>query len=316
MKPKRYFLCIIAILCNFSPIPAQEKKADVVDRNVKNNVIPFILSRNKTTLLVRIGDARPLKIVLDTGMGWDGLIVYNPDLRDSLHLINPQTANLGGAGQGSAQTALVSDSMSFSIGNSEFKNQRIVVLQNESFKGFPSDGVMGYSLFGHFAVEVNYDDSTLILHKPEELGIDTSWVAVPIFFKDNNIPWMNAYIVIENEEPVPISCYIDYASSEAMELLLKPGQKFTVPKEIKDVCLGRGLSGDIYGKKGKIAKVVIGPYELRNVSAASAPAEVRSKQREADGVIASNLLRRFNLIFDYANKKLYLKQNSRFNESF
>jgi len=85
---------------------------------------------------------------------------------------------------------------------------------------------------------------------------------------------------------------------------------------LEEVYLGRGLSGDIMGKRGIIAKVIIGPYELKNVTAAFADAAVRSKQRGADGVIANNLLRRFNLIFDYAGKKLYLKPNSHIAESF
>jgi hypothetical protein len=304
----------IAEICD--AIARELARADSIECTDGGNVIPFTVSNNKTILPVHVGNGRPLRIILDSGMGWDGLLVYNPDMRDSLHLVNPQSANLGGAGQGNAQTALVSDSMSFSIGNVEFENQRIVVLQGESFRGFPSDGVVGYSLLGHYAVEVNYDNATLTLHAPGELHIDESWKAVPIFFKDNNIPWMNASVVIENGEPIPISCYIDFASSEAIELLLKPDQKFSVPRETEDVYLGRGLSGDINGKKGRIAKVILGPYELKNVSAAFAPAQIRSKQSGADGVIAGNLLRRFNLIFDYAGKKLYMKPNSRFNEPF
>jgi hypothetical protein len=249
-------------------------------------------------------------------MGWDGLLVFKPELKDALGLINPQETNLGGAGKGNGQAAWVSDSMRFSLGDMEFKGQRVVVLQNDHYRGFTNDGVVGYSIFGHFTVEINYDQSLLTLHEPGTHRPDPSWTEVPIFFRDNNIPWMNVRIVVENEEPVEVTCYIDYASSEAIELLLKPGQKFAVPQALEEVYLGRGLSGDITGKRGIIAKVIIGPYELKNVTAAFADAAVRSKQRGADGVIANNLLRRFNLVFDYAGKKLYLKPNSHIAESF
>jgi len=198
----------------------------------------------------------------------------------------------------------------------EFSGQRVVVLQNDHYKGFPNDGVLGYSIFGHFAVEIDYDQSLLTLHEPGTFRADPSWTEVPIFFRDNNIPWMNVRIQVENEEPVAVSCYIDYASSEAVELLLKPGQKFTLPRALEEEYLGRGLSGDITGKRGRVAKVCFGPYEIKNVQATFAAAEVRSKQRDADGVIANNLLRRFNLIFDYTGKKLYLKPNAHINEPF
>jgi hypothetical protein len=282
----------------------------------KKNVVPFVLAGNKTILPVQVGKARPLKIILDSGMGWDGLLLFDPDLRDSLGLIDPRAMNIGGAGNGRGQTALSSASMSFSLGGMEFSKQRIVLLQGDHFKGFPNDGVIGYSLFGHFALEMDFDRSLMTLHEIGKYCPDPSWTEVPIFFKENNIPWLAARIAVANEDPVPLSCYIDFASSEAIELLLRPGQKFTIPETTGEVLLGRGLSGDITGRRGKIAKVIIGPHEIPNVQAAFVDAAVRSRQPGADGIIASNLLRRFNLIFDYAGKKLYIKPNARIHEPF
>ena len=316
MKMRKSILMTIILLMSAGAIGTQEKQENPINKREQKNVVPFILSQNKTILEVQVGGSRPLKVILDSGMGWDGLLVFKPELKDALGLINPQETNLGGAGKGPGQAAWVSDSMHFSLGNMEFKDQRVVVLQNDHFKGFSNDGVVGYSLFGHFALEVDYGRSLLVLDEPGTFRPDPSWTEVPIFFRGNNIPWMIVRIVVENEEPVEVSCYIDYASSEAIELLLKPGQKFAVPKTTQEAYLGRGLSGDITGKRGRVAKVFLGPYEIKNVEATFAAAEVRSRQRDADGVIANNLLRRFNLIFDYAGKKLYLKPNAHINEPF
>ena len=93
---------------------------------------------------------------------------------------------------------------------------------------------------------------------------------------------------------------------------LKPGMKFRIPAKTEEMVLGRGLSGDIYGKKGTVSKLIIGPYELLDVEASIAPAAVRSRQDDADAVLGIGALRRFNLIFDYANKRLFLKPNRRF----
>jgi hypothetical protein len=282
----------------------------------EENIIPFTVSRNKIILPVQVGKTRTLRIILDSGMGWDGLLIMNPDLRDSIQLVSPFEASLGGAGQGNSQTALVSDSMSFFAGNADFVNQRMVILRGESFKGFPTDGVTGYSLFGHYAVEINYDDLLITLHDPENYQVDESWSEVPVYFKSASIPWIDAGVVISNGEPIAISCYIDCASSETIELLLKSDQKFSLPDETEEMYLGRGLSGDIFGKRGNIAKVILGSFEVQSVKAAFAPAEARSKQPGADGIIANGLLRRFNIIFDYKHEKLYLKPNSSFSDLF
>ena len=285
------------------------------DETNKKYGIPFRLVNNKIILSVKIGETRPLRAILDSGMGWDGLLILNSNLKDSVKLENPKNANIGGAGKEKASTAVFADSMSFSIGDIKFKNQRVVILNNDNFKGSSSDAVVGYSLLGHSAVEVDFDKLTIILHDPEKLNVDSSWEALPISFK-NSIPWIDVKVVIDKENPVDLSCYIDCASSEAVEFLLKPDQKFSVPEETKEVHLGTGLSGDIYGKTGKIAKVILGSYELKNVLAAFAPSEVRSKQKGADAVIANNLLRRFNLIYDYPRQKLYIKPNSHFTDPF
>ena len=128
-------------------------------------------------------------------------------------------------------------------------------------------------------------------------------------FKNNNIPWVEAEMSVNGDIKMPVSAYIDLASSEAIEMLIREDAKFNLSDDLEDYYLGRGFSGDIN-------KLIIGPYVLENVKASFADAKIRSKQNNADGVLGIGSLRRFNLIFDYKNRKLYLKPNSHFNESF
>ncbi len=92
--------------------------------------------------------------------------------------------------------------------------------------------------------------------------------------------------------------------------------KFTLPAATKERYLGRGLSGDIYGQEGTISRMRLGSHELTKVVVAIAPAAVRSRQQGADAVVGNNALRRFNVIFDYANRKLHIRPNSHFAEPF
>ena len=278
--------------------------------------IPIKMERNITLVPVRVGDSDTLKILLDTGMAFNGLLIYNPDLDKSIHLEKEIEVLVPGAGSDEPSTAIMDDSGSFFIGDVEFQNQKIIVLQSDIYKGFPSDGIVGYSIFGNYITELDYDKNLMILHNEEKFLVDSSWEVIPIYFEDNQIPWMDIYIAIGNEEPIPISVYIDFASGDAIELLEKPEMNFSLPKETESSYLGRGLSGDIYGKKGNISKLIIGDYEFNKVTAVFAPANVRSKQQDADGILGCNALRRFNLIFDYANKKLYLKPNKYYNDLF
>lgn len=275
--------------------------------------IPFQLTKNKIILPVTVADSREFKVILDTGMHFEGLLLYNDG---ALTLENTIEVLVPGAGADAPSTAVMAGSASFRVGDVEFTNQRIIVLQGETMKGFPSDGVTGYSLFGSYVVEVDYDKLLITLHQSEKMDIDTSWQLLTMTFKDNKIPWIEATVNTTGEQEVPVSLYIDLASSEALEFLIREHMKFELPDNLEDTYLGRGLSGDIYGHKGKISSLKLGSFELVDVSTAFAPAEVRSKQEGADGILGNNALRRFNCIYDYKNLKLYIKPNSSFSELF
>jgi hypothetical protein len=276
---------------------------------IKN--IPITNERNKTVIPVSI-DGVELKILLDTGMSFDGLMVYNTELSKSFNLRNPINVRVPGAGSGPPSEGIMDTSSSFTIGDQVFKDQKILFLTSDTFAGFPTDGIMGYTIFGNYAVEIDYDDGYLSLHDYDSLKIDDTWYGIPIYFKNNTIPWMDVKLKIADEELILISTYIDFAAGETIALLEKPGQIFETPEDVEPTHLGTGLSGEIYGSKGEISELIIGKYSLKNIIAAFTSADVRSKQPNADGIIGNGSLQYFNLIFDYKNRYLYIKPNSKY----
>jgi len=291
--------------------------------NAKKLEIPFKLVRNVVILPVRVNNSREFKVILDTGMHFEGLLLYNKDLKDSITLENVIEVLVPGAGADSGSPAIMTDSGSFHVGNVKFENQMIIILQNDMMKGFQSDGVTGYSLFGNYIVEVDYGRMIITLHESKKVEVDSSWEWLPLTFKTNNIPWIEAVVNINGDEDVPVSLYdvpvslyIDLASSDALELLTKENMKFRLPEKLENSYLGRGLSGDIHGQKGRISSLKLGSFYLNDVITAFAPAEIRSKQEDADGIVGNGALRRFNVIFDYKGARLYIKPNAHFDESF
>jgi hypothetical protein len=308
-----FFVLVTALICLLSCPPGRVKN---LKGQTKRLEVPFKVERNKIILPVRVHNSRELKVILDTGMHFTGLLLYNTDLNDSVILEQATEVLVPGAGTDSGSPALMIDSGTFHVGKIEFVDQRIIVLQSDRMKGLPSDGVTGYSLFGTYVVEVDYDRMLLILHDPDTRTIESSWESLPLTFKDNMIPWLEATINVSGNAEIPVSLYIDLASSEALELLVRDNMKYALPQKLEDYYLGTGLSGDIYGQKGRISSLKIGSFYLKDIPTAFAPAEVRSKQEGADGVLGNNVLRRFNVIFDYEKERLYIKPTTHFAEPF
>jgi hypothetical protein len=221
-----------------------------------------------------------------------------------------------GAGSGGGVRTLVNESGTFTVATVTFETQRIIVLDSDIYEGFPTDGVIGYSLFGHYAVGIDFEKKVLTLYEPASFSPDAGWDSVPLYFKDNRIPWIDLVIATGDESPVRISSYIDSASGEALELLRREANRFTLPKVTEKRLLGRGLSGDVYGEDGTISRLRVGGHEMKSVRAAIPLVSARSRQPDADAIVGNGTLQRFDVIFDYAHERLHLRPNAHFSDPF
>jgi len=278
--------------------------------------IPIELERNRTIIPVSVGSSGPLRLLLDTGMAYDGITLFDTasvDLSQFDHLARVQ---IRGAGPGGAAQALSDSAATFRVGPRSFENQRVTILTGDTFRGFPTDGVIGYSILGHHVVEIDYDRRRMILYDPATFAPAAGWESVDIYFKDNRIPWVDISMVTAEEDPVRLSAYIDFAQGQALELLERETNVFTLPAETRETYAGRGLSGDIHGDEGRVSRVMVGSFVLDDVLVVVVPAEIRSRQAGADAIIGNGLLRRFNLIFDYSRSRILLRPNSYYSEPF
>jgi hypothetical protein len=220
-----------------------------------------------------------------------------------------------GAGSGEASTAMMIESGTLTFGEVKVDSQRVIISASEHTQSFPTDGVIGWNLFGHYTVAIDYDLEVITLSDSGSVQVDSTWMSIPITLK-KNIPFLECGIEVVEGEINPMILYIDLASGDALELLVKDDQKFTMPADLDSSYLGTGLSGDIYGSMGRSLHLWLGEYKLSDIPTAFAHAEVRSKQEGADGILGNNSIRRFNVIFDYDQARLYLKPNRFFNTPF
>jgi hypothetical protein len=59
------------------------------------------------------------------------------------------------------------------------------------------------------------------LHEVDQINPEKDWILVPIYFEEIKIPWIDVSVVINCEDPLLLSTYIDFAAAENTELLEK-----------------------------------------------------------------------------------------------
>jgi hypothetical protein len=278
--------------------------------------VPFKLDRHKIILPVRINDSRPLKIILDTGKPTRGLTLFKKKLAARLNLEGTKTVKVRGAGRGEGTSAAVAEGVTLSLGSLDFRNERAVILKKNPMHEMDVDGVIGYTLFGDYAVQIDYEEQIVTLMLSQDFKAETGWEALPLTFNEKNIPFVEASISVRGEELIPVSTYIDLGSSEALVLLVDSEMKFELPRNLWGRYVGMGMNGYMFGKFGYIVALKIGSHLLRDIPTAFPKAAMRSRQEGADGILGNQALMRFNVIFDYRRALLYLKPNRFFEKQF
>jgi len=281
----------------------------------ETGAVPFTLERAKVIVPTSVNGSRKLSLILDTGMGFDGVYLFHKELADTIDTSGAVQVRVPGAGDGEASTALMIESGTLQFGNVVVDSQRVIIAHSPYTQGFPTDGVIGWNLFGHYAVEINYDTELITLHNQADFQPDSGWTAIPVTMK-GNLPFFDAVLEAVDGERVPVTLYVDLASGEALEMLTGPDQVYTLPDSLEESYLGTGLSGDIHGQRGRVAGLQLASFPLNDIPTSFASAKIRSKQEGADGILGNDFIRRFNIIFDYTNERLFVKPSKYFEQPF
>ncbi|WP_026897339.1 aspartyl protease family protein [Daejeonella oryzae] len=289
------------------------------NRNREN--IPFQLVKNLMVIPLKINGSGPYNFVLDTGVGL--FLITDPALVDSIHIENLRSIKISGFGKGEDLSAFVAPSLEVDIGSAKAKSIAAAILKKDvfelsSFAGMPIHGLIGYEFFNSFTVRISYSLNSITIYRPDQFYIPRKGTRIPITIEEHK-PYMVNELVLSTGQKVSAKLIIDTGAGHPISLESFEGKPFEVPQVNIAANLGIGLMGAIKGYIGRIPSVKIGKFTLKNVIAAypsyeDVGSKVRSIQR--NGSVGNNILRRFDVVFDYHRQSMYIKPSSFLKEPF
>ena len=228
-------------------------------------------------------------------------------------------------GEGEQLTAYRSDNNVINIKGMVAYNQQINMVINENFQisqilGIPVHGMIGFNLFKDYVVKIDYTTQKITLIKPKYFAYKKKEKAIvlPLIFEQNK-PFVKTIIVTDKNQDVPVKLLVDTGASDALWLSTNSDKRISLPENHIETFLGRGLSGDLYGKKGRIGAIWVGPLLLYEPIVAFPDNELVDGligKNDRNGTLGAEILRRFYIIMDYPNKRLILRPNSNIKEKF
>ena len=285
----------------------------IEDPRQKSVTIKYKTASNLIILPVTINGSDTLNFILDTGVRYP--IITELPFVNKLNLNYLVPVEIKGLSENETLTAYRSGNNVISLDGMVARNQEVQMVIDENFQishmlGIPVHGLIGFNLFKDYVVKIDYPDEEITFYRPEHYKYRDrkSDIIVPLHF-DGNKPFIRTSIMTEDKTEVPVKLMVDTGASDALWLSEQSDERIRVPQNHISAFLGRGLNGDLYGTKGRIDAVWVGPLVLPRPIVSfpedSLIAELISAN-DRNGTLGAEILRRFVVTIDYRNARLTL----------
>lgn len=293
------------------------------DPREKRITINFKSASNLIIIPVNINDSDTLNFILDTGVRYP--IITELPFINKLNLNYMMPVKVNGLGEGESLTAYRSGNNVMHINGLTARNQEVQMIIDENFQishilGIPVHGLIGFNLFKDYIVTVDYLNEKLTLYKPEyyKYRDRKKDIIMPLHF-DGNKPFVRTTIVTDEMKEVPVKLLVDTGASDALWLSENSDERINLPQQHIETFIGRGLNGNLYGTKGRIDAIWVGPLLLTKPIVSFPNSELIDSiisQNDRNGTIGAEILRRFYVTIDYRNSRLTMRPNHNIREDF
>lgn len=284
--------------------------------------VPFSLVNNLVVLHMDVNGS-DLAFLFDTGI--DKTILFNLKVDETKKMKDVQEIELNGLGEGEALKAMISKNNLFSMDGIVNPNQMVYIIYDNMFDlsgkmGIDIHGVIGGDLFRDFVVKVNYTTKKITFFDPETYSYKkcNSCETFPLDFYSEK-PYLDVLVQNHLGEEFKVKLLIDSGGGDALWLFEGTHPKIKISDQYFHDYLGKGLNGDIYGKRSKIDKLKIGSFIFENASVSypdSLNIVTAFKNKDRNGTLGAHILRRFHVIYDYPGRKITFKKNSFYKKPF
>ena len=292
--------------------------------NLKNKVvIPFKLINNLVFIPVNI-NGEELTFLLDTGV--EQTILFSLDDKNEVKLFEVEKLKLKGLGSKDAIDSYKSSKNKVAIkGFIDYNHEIYIVLDQEfnfsSQVGIPVNGIIGSHFFKSHIVEINYDRKKIIVYnnnyKKIKNRLQKRFVKDSITIEDKKPYYISN--IKTGEQTVPSKLLVDTGNSDAVWIFLNRTDKIKLPQKNLQDYLGRGFSGNVYGKRARLNSFEFGrktfSFPLITFPDSASVQSVNFVPNRI-GSVGSEIISRFTIIFDYLNNAMYTYPNKKIDDPF
>ncbi|MFK7981488.1 MAG: aspartyl protease family protein [Saprospiraceae bacterium] len=283
--------------------------------------IPFEFKNNFIIVNLIFDDVFPLRFIFDTGS--ENTILVKKEFTDILNISYKREFKVVGADFEQELVAYLVRNVNMDLSNLPGQNLDLLVLKDDYFKfeehtGLKIHGILGMDLFKVFTIQIDYRKQKLTLHRIENFTPPKKFKPLTTQIHRNK-PYLVANAKIKNDTITKVKLLLDTGASLSLLLHNNTAEALTIPEKLIPGQIGNGLGGFIQGFIGRINHLSFDEYYFNSVitNFQEINQEVRNRVNFGrNGILGNEILSRFNVIFDIARSKVYLKPIKRYNKYF
>ncbi len=290
-------------------------------QNKNKIIIPFQLINNTIIVQPKVNNIQ-LNLILDTGSGYNILFAF-PE-KDSIAFYNTSKIKITGPGMDEPIDAYMSKNNNIEFKSLSSNKLDVILMIEEKYSftttiGIPIHGILGADFFTDNIVEIQYDAKKIIVYKKETkhyLNKILNYKQLPFILKEKK-PYVPVIINIDDKKLQNLELLVDTGLSDGLWIFEK--ELDINNKKYIDDYLGAGIGGDVFGKRVRFEHINFSVYEFQN-PIISLPDTLSFLKKNIlnnrDGSVGGEILKRFNVVFNYSKQILYLDKNNNFNDKF
>jgi len=292
----------------------------LLQNNAAKATVPFKLINNLIFIPIKVNGVE-LNFLLDSGV--EETILFSMEDKQEVSFNNVEKIKLRGLGSEEEIEGLKSTKNILETHGLRSDDHMVFIILDQSFNlsshiGIPVNGIIGHKFFRNNVVEINYQKKKIIVYTRNNKfqdKLDKKFKQIPITIERSK-PYILTTATVNNVD-IPAKLLIDIGNSDAFWIF--ENNTIRLPDKNFPDFLGKGFSGDIEGHRAKIDKFSINEFDFKK-PIVSFPDSVSIRNVKMVpgriGSVGGEVLKRFTVVLDYKEKKLYLKKNSKFNEPF
>jgi hypothetical protein len=261
-----------------------------------------------------------MRFILDSGA--TRTTIFNINGVDSLNIGTGNNTVVKGYGSIKPYEALYSQGNLINIEEFTAINAEMYVLTQEQISFVPLlgqevNGIIGIDFFKDHLVELDYQRNQITVVAAGNQKLKRKYDRSTTMDTSTGKPYIDAR-AWHKESSQDLSLLLDTGSGDALWFFEK-STEFKMPKKGFRDYLGFGLSGDVYGFRSKIDSLTLNGITFKKITVAFPEMERKEQPTTKNtflGSMGGEVLRRFNILMDYPNKKVYFEANRAFNNGF